>query len=83
MIPHDGFMKFMTISKARAHLSELARHVAAGDEIIVTQRGVPILKIVRADVPGRRPLGLDAGAFRVPDTFDDPIDWVAPQNSNR
>ncbi len=81
--PHDGYMKFMTISKARANLSELARHVAAGDETIVTQRGVPTLKIVRADIPGRRPLGVDVGAFRVPDSFDDPIDWSAPQESNR
>ncbi|MFV1962770.1 MAG: type II toxin-antitoxin system prevent-host-death family antitoxin [Acidimicrobiia bacterium] len=41
----------MTISNAGANLSELARRVIAGDEIIVTQRGVPTLKIVRADAP--------------------------------
>lgn len=82
-IPHDVRMKFITISKARMHFSELALHVAAGEEIIITQRGVPTMKVVRADVPGRRPLGADVGAFTVPDSFDDPIDWAAPQESNR
>lgn len=76
-------MKFITISKARTNLSELVRSVEAGEEVIVTQRGVPAMKVVRPDVPGRRRLGIDAGAFTVPDTFDDPINWAAPQESNR
>ena len=76
-------MKFITISKARVHLSELARGVSMGEEIVITQRGAPVMKLVRAGVPGRRPIGADEGSFTVPDSFDDPIDWAAPQGSNR
>ena len=76
-------MKFITISRARANLSELVRSVEAGEKVIVTQRGVLAMKIVRPDIPGRRRLGLGAGVFTVPDTFDDPINWTAPQESNR
>jgi antitoxin (DNA-binding transcriptional repressor) of toxin-antitoxin stability system len=75
-------MKFITISKARANLSEFVRSVEAGEKVIVTQRGVPAMKVVRPDVPGQRRVGLDAGAFTVPDTFDDPISWAAPYSSN-
>ena len=76
-------MKFVPITKARTHFTELVPQVAAGEEIIITQRGKPVVKLVRVDVHGRRPLGADEGAFVVPDTFDDPIDWAAPQRSNQ
>ena len=76
-------MKFIPITKARTHFTELIPQVAAGEEIIVTQRGKPVVKLVRVDVYGRRPLGTDEGAFIVPATFDDQIDWAAPQQSNR
>ncbi len=76
-------MKFVPITKARTHFTELVPQVAAGEEIIVTQRGKPVVKLVRVDVHGSRPLGNDEGVFTVPDSFDDPIDWAAPQESNR
>lgn len=63
-------MKFITLSKARANLSEFVCAVEAGEEVIVTQRGVPAMKVVRPDIPGRRRMGLDAGAVTVPDAFD-------------
>ena len=75
-------MKFVSITKAKQDLSDMALQVAAGEEFTVTNRRVPIMKLVRADIPGHRPIGSDEGAFTVPDSFDDPIDWAAPQNSN-
>ena len=83
VIPHDGDMKFMTVSKARANLSEMIRWVEAGDEVTLTVRGVAVAKVGRPDMSGRRRIGLDAGAFAVPDTFDNPINWAAPQESNQ
>ena len=74
-------MKFISISKAKLHLSEMALQVAAGEEFTITNRKVPIMKLIRADVPGRRPIGADVGTFTVPDSFDDPIDWAAPQDT--
>jgi prevent-host-death family protein len=72
-------MKFAPITDARMHFTDLIPQVAAGEEIIVTQRGKPVVKLVRVDVSGRRPIGV----FTVLDSFDDPIDWAAPQESNR
>ena len=80
---HDGSMKFISVSQARANLSELVRAVEAGQEVTVTRGGVPVMKVVRPDVVGQRRIGIDAGAFSVPDSFDDPINWAAPQESNR
>ncbi len=80
---HDGVMKFISVSRARANLSELIRSVEAGEEVIVTRGGVPAMKVVRPDIAGQRRIGIDVGAFTVPDSFDDPIDWAAPQESNR
>jgi len=83
LVPQDEDMKFVPITKARTHFTELVPQIAAGEEIIVTQRGKPVVKLVRVDVHGRRVLGADEGLFTVPETFDDPINWKAPQDSNR
>jgi len=40
------------------------------------------MKVVRPDVTGQRRIGIDAGAFTVPESFDDPVNWAAPQESN-
>jgi len=81
-VVHDGVMKFVSVSRARANLSELIRSVEAGEEVIVTRGGVPAMKVVRPDVTGQRRIGIDAGVFTVPESFDDPINWAEPQASN-
>jgi len=37
--------------EAKTHFSELARRVQAGEEIIVTNRGEPVLKMVPIEPP--------------------------------
>ena len=54
-----------------------------GDEFIVTEEGVPVVKVIRPDDSTERVLGVDDGMFEIPDSFNDPIDWVVPQESNR
>lgn len=82
-IAQDGDMRDIGITEAKARLSEIALRIAAGEEYTISNRGAPIMKLTRADIPGRRHLGSDTGAFTVPDSFDDPINWAAPQESNR
>ena len=76
-------MKNITISEARLHISDLAHRVQMGDEFVVTKEGVPVFKVSRPDESTERQLGVDDGMFDIPDSFNDPIDWAAPQDSNR
>ena len=39
-------MKTVTVSKLKASLSEYLRRVKAGEEILVTERGLPIARLV-------------------------------------
>ena len=41
-------MKILSISEAKATLSEQLRHVRSGEEIVITERGKPIARLVPA-----------------------------------
>lgn len=60
--------------EAKSKLSELLRRARDGEEIIIAQAGVPMARLVPiAGARGGSRLGLDAGAFTVPDDFDDTL----------
>lgn len=60
--------------EAKSKLSELLRRARDGEEIIIAQAGVPVARLVPiAGAPGGSRLGLAAGAFSVPDDFDEPL----------
>ena len=42
-------MKTATVSKLKASLSKYLRSVKAGEEVLVTERGRPIAKLIRAE----------------------------------
>lgn len=67
-------MKEVNIHQAKTHLSRLLQRVAAGEEIIIANRGVPVARLVPA---GRRKvvreLGIDAGRVHISDDFDAPL----------
>lgn len=48
-------MKTATVSKLKASLSEYLRQVKAGEEVIVTERGRTIARLVPAGRPGTMP----------------------------
>lgn len=50
-------MTNIPVAEAKNHLSELIARVEAGEEIAVTRRGQPVVRLVRAEVA-------DAGAQR-------------------
>jgi prevent-host-death family protein len=67
-------MKEVNTHEAKTHLSRLLRRVAAGEEIIIANRGVPVARLV--PVPPKkapRVLGIFRGEFTVPDDFDAPL----------
>jgi prevent-host-death family protein len=67
-------MKAVNTHEAKTHLSRLLRRVAAGEEITIAKRGVPVARLV--PVPGKhtgRKLGMYRGKFVVPDDFDAPL----------
>jgi prevent-host-death family protein len=58
---------------AKTHLSELLRRVASGDEVLILRGRKPVARLVPVEAPaGKRQLGMDSGAYVVPDDFDAP-----------
>jgi prevent-host-death family protein len=60
--------------EAKAKLSSLLKRARNGEEIIIAQAGVPIARLVPIQSErGRSRLGLDLGAFSVPDDFNETL----------
>jgi prevent-host-death family protein len=67
-------MKAVNTHEAKTQFSRLLRRVAAGEEITIANRGVPVARLV--PVPREksgRILGILRGEFTVPDDFDAPL----------
>jgi prevent-host-death family protein len=60
--------------EAKTKLSALLKRAQRGEDIVIAQAGVPIARLVpiQASAPTSR-LGIDRGAFVVPDDFNDPL----------
>jgi len=56
-------------------LSRLLSRVELGEEIVISNRGIPIAKLVpfRTSLDRRSSLGQDRGMFTVPDDFNAPL----------
>jgi len=64
-------MSSIGINDAKRHFSKLMRRAAAGEEIIITRSRKPVIRLVAIGPRHERRFGVDAGAFEVPDDFDD------------
>jgi prevent-host-death family protein len=67
-------MKAVNTHEAKTQFSRLLRRVAAGEEITIANRGVPVARLV--PVPPektQRVLGIFRGQFSVPADFDAPL----------
>ena len=67
-------MKEVNTYEAKTQFSRLLRRVAAGEEITIANRGVPVARLV--PVPRdkqRRILGILRGQLNVPEDFDAPL----------
>jgi prevent-host-death family protein len=68
-------METVNIHQAKTNLSRLLSRVELGEEIIISNRGIPVAKLVPFHVLSNRQasLGLDRGRFIVPEDFDAPL----------
>ena len=66
-------MSSVNIHQAKTNLSQLLRRVASGEEIIISNSGKPVARLVPIDGARKRRLGTDQGAFEIPDDFNDPL----------
>jgi prevent-host-death family protein len=67
-------MKKVNTHEAKTQLSRLLRRVAAGEEITIANRGVPVARLVPLTANKvQRTLGIFRGEFSVPDDFDAPL----------
>jgi prevent-host-death family protein len=67
-------MTSVNVHEAKTNLSKLLQRVAAGEEIIISNRGVPVARLT--PVPqnrGRRQLGLEKGRAQIAEDFDAPL----------
>lgn len=73
-------METVNIHQAKTQLSRLLSRVELGEEIIISNRGVPVAKLVPLEQPKsrRQSLGKDLGLFTVPADFNElPADLLA------
>jgi prevent-host-death family protein len=60
------------VHEAKTHLSRLLARVSMGEEVVITNRGEPVARLVPIP-PRRRRLGMDRGRVHIADNFDDPL----------
>ena len=64
----------VSVLEAKKRFSRLLRRVAAGEEITIANRGVPVARLVPVPAEGAtRKLGLFRGQMTIPEDFDAPL----------
>jgi prevent-host-death family protein len=60
--------------EAKTQFSRLLRRVAAGEEITIANRGVPVARLVPVEAQkAKRQLGFYGDTIKIPDDFDAPL----------
>jgi prevent-host-death family protein len=69
-------MTAVSIQEAKAKLSELIHKLKPGDEVIITEKNVPVARLTSAAIPpARRKLGTLRGTVKhMASDFDAPLD---------
>jgi prevent-host-death family protein len=64
-------MREVNIHEAKTQFSKLLRRVAAGEEISIANRGVPVARLVPATRrKEHRKLGVESGRLKIAEDFD-------------
>ena len=67
-------MDTVNIYEAKTRLSQLVDKAAAGEDVVVSRNGKPLVRITRLDVPKRIVrFGILKGKLTVPKDFDAPL----------
>ncbi|HYP99173.1 MAG TPA: hypothetical protein VER96_10945 [Polyangiaceae bacterium] len=60
-------------------VAELLQQLRAGEELVLTERDVPVARLIRVGAPnGARRFGVAKGKLQVRDDFDAPLEDFAP-----
>lgn len=70
--------RVVNIHEAKTHLSRLLLEVENGQEVTIARAGRPIARLVAAEPPRKRQLGLERGQIWIAPDFDDPMpdEWL-------
>lgn len=63
-------MPSVSVLEAKKNFSKLLQRVAAGEQIVISNRGVPVARLIPVSP---RPLGLDKNRVQIADDFDAPL----------
>jgi prevent-host-death family protein len=66
-------MKCVNTHEAKTQLSRLLQRVAAGEEIAIANRGIPIARLVPVAAAEKRTLGAFTGQITMKEDFDAPL----------
>lgn len=66
--------KPVDVHEAKTHLSRLLDDVAGGEEVVITRRGEPAVRLVAIHSGAPRAFGIDRSRLVVPEDFDAPLD---------
>lgn len=67
-------MSAVSVHEAKTHLSRLLEQALAGEEVIITRSGKPLVRLTPVEkAPVLRKLGTAKGDFVVPADFNDPL----------
>jgi len=67
-------MPKVNVHEAKTQLSNLLQRVAAGEEITIANRAVPVARLVPLEQAGvRRRLGTERDRVRISSNFDEPL----------
>lgn len=61
----------VNIQEAKTQLSRLINATLEGDEVIIANRGIPVVRIEKYEQPVKRELGFVKGSL--PESFFDPL----------
>jgi prevent-host-death family protein len=63
-------MPSVSVLTAKKNFSKLLQRVAADEQIVISNRGVPVARLVPVSL---RPLGFDKNRVQIADDFDAPL----------
>ncbi len=68
-------MNKLNIHEAKTHLSAILAKLRPGDKILICRRNTPVAELRALPSPSnkRRPIGLEAGKLKVPQSFFEPL----------
>jgi prevent-host-death family protein len=66
-------LETVNIYDAKTRLSQLVDKAAAGEDVVVSRNGKPLVRITRLEGPRRVKFGVLKGKLNVPADFDAPL----------